>query len=314
MADMHNDRTRAEAIDWHLRLEHGGEDDWHSFTEWLEADPAHSRAYDSVANAEGELDAVLRHAEFPAPMPASDTVEPVESMGRNLWLRRAAIAASIVIVGALTFQIAQPASTYSIATGPGETREIALADGGTISLNGNSEVILDRDDTRSVELAVGEARFEVTHDARVPFTVTVGANRLVDIGTVFNVSRDANLLRVGVAEGAVRFEGSGHSLRLGPGDVLRARGDSIKTTSAPAEAIGSWTGGTLVYDDAPIADVAADVGRAVGVRIAVDPAIGSRNFSGVLQTRGGAQMVRGRMGPVLGVRIEDTTGGWTLKP
>ncbi len=314
MADAHHDRTRDEAIDWHLRLEHGSEDDWLSFTEWLEADPAHSRVYDSVAKAENEVDAVLRHAEFPAPMPANDTVETVDPVRRNLWPRRAAIAASLAIVGALTFQMAQPGSTYSIATGPGETREIALADGGTISLNGNSEVILDRNDTRSVELIAGEARFGVTHNATAPFSVTVGDNRLVDIGTVFNVSRDADLLRVGVAEGAVRFEGSGQSLRLGPGDVLRAQGDRIETTNTPAEAIGSWTGGTLVYDSAPMADVAADVGRAIGMRIAVDPALASRSFSGVLQTRGGAEAVRGRMGPVLGVRIEDTTGGWTLKP
>ncbi|WP_231565097.1 FecR/PupR family sigma factor regulator [Sphingomonas sp. Ant H11] len=37
------------AIDWHLRQGDMGEADWRAFVAWLEEDPAHAQAFDTVA-------------------------------------------------------------------------------------------------------------------------------------------------------------------------------------------------------------------------------------------------------------------------
>src|SRR5690606_22585823 len=107
-----------------------------------------------------------------------------------------------------------------IETGPGEHRALALADGSRVILNGETRIGYDPKGSRRVTLAYGEALFEIRHDESDPFVVIAGDTRLVDAGTVFNVVHNSSTLEVGVAEGAVIYEGGKGKVRLNPGDVL----------------------------------------------------------------------------------------------
>lgn len=314
-------RIMDEAIAWHLRLAQGRDEDWPLFVAWLESDPAHNDAYDIVADQDAALPALLETADVPAPAEAAAVdgeasvavLAPPRRRPVAAW-RWGALAASLALATFGGVQLmSDKASPYAIETAAGESRTIALADGSEIMLNGDSRITLDRKDPRMARLERGEARFAVEHDAADPFTVTVGDARLVDIGTVFNVVRAGAQMRVGVAEGAVRYEAASRKVDLAAGDMLAVDASGTVTLAkAPATAIGSWADGVLVYDAAPLATVAEDLSRTLGVTMVLPAGLGTRPFSGVIQTDGGAQAVRTRLEKLLDARIVADGSSWTV--
>lgn len=317
---MSNERISSDAIEqralaWHLRLRDADADEWREFTAWLTLDPAHNDAYEAIALRDAQLDEVMAQARFrePATTAQSEAQDgQTAPPGRLRWL---ALAASLVLAVFLSVRLLAPgADLYAIETKPGETRTIALAGGGTIVVNGGSHIVLDRKDERIVELVTGEARFTVMHDASDPFVVTIGESRLVDIGTVFNVVRQGEDLRVAVAEGAVRYEGA-VNVELAAGQAMHRMADGrVAVTRQQVAAIGSWVDGALVYQGAPLADVVADLRRTTGIAIALVPGLEQRRFSGVIQTRGDPAALRDRVAAVLGLTVDANEAGWTVRP
>lgn len=309
------DTIEQRALAWHLRLRDADADEWQEFTAWLTQDPAHNDAYEAVALHDAELDEVLAQASFPEPASnVNDDAQDGQLAPRNR-LRRLALAASVALAVFLSVRFFAPgADVYAIKTEPGETRTIELADGGAIVVNGGSHILLDREDERSAELVTGEAHFTVTHDAADPFVVTIGESRLVDIGTVFNVVHDGEDLRVAVAEGAVRYEGS-VNVELAAGQAMHRMADGrIAVIRQEVGAMGSWVDGMLVYDRAPLADVAADLTRTTGIAIDLAPGLEQRRFSGVIQTRGDPASLRDRVAAVLGLTVDANEAGWAVRP
>jgi len=309
------DAIEQRALAWHLRLRDADADEWQDFTAWLAQDPAHNDAYEAVALRDAQFDAVLVQASFPEPATnaQSDAQDaPTAPPNRLRWL---ALAASVALVAFLSVRFLAPgADLYAIETEPGETRTIALADGGAIVVNGGSHIVLDRKDERIAELVRGEAHFTVIHDAADPFVVTIGESRLVDVGTVFNVVRHDEDLRVAVAEGAVRYEGL-ESVELAAGQAMHRMADGrIEVIRQRVDAIGGWVDGTLVYDRAPLADIAADLTRTTGIAIDLAPGLEQRRFSGVIQTRGDPASLRDRVAAVLGLTVDANEAGWTVRP
>lgn len=317
---MTNERTSLDPIEqqalaWHLRLRDADADEWREFTAWLAQDPAHNDAYEAVALCDAQFDEVLAQASFPEP--AADVQfdaqdEQTAPPNRLRWL---ALAASVALAVLLSVRFLAPgADFYTIETEPGETRTIALADGGAIVVNGGSHIVLDREDERVAEMVSGEAHFTVMHDAADPFVVTIGESRLVDIGTVFNVLHDGEELRVAVAEGAVRYEGL-VSVELEAGQAMHRLADGrIEVIRQRVDAIGGWVDGMLVYDRAPLADVAADLTRTTGIAIDLEPGLEQRRFSGVIQTRGDPASLRDRLAAVMGLTVDTNEAGWTVRP
>jgi len=321
------DRAMVEqALAWHLRLKDADEDAWIEFAEWLNADPAHNGAYEAIADGDARMLPVLERATFPAgdkpqhrPEFSNDEDGLADRLGgepvrRNRW-RWGALAASIAMAGLFGVQmLPNRDSHYSIETAAGETRTVSLADGSEIQLNGGTNIVLDENDPRLVEIAQGEARFVVKHDDADPFTVVAGQQRLVDMGTVFNVVRTDRQLRVGVAEGAVRFEDTAKTVNLRAGDTLAAdnRG-KIEMSQSPAASIGSWASGKLVYDQAPLEQVADDLSRSLGISLELPRGMGSRRFSGVIQTNGDRDAVRARLEELIREKIVADGTRWSVE-
>jgi transmembrane sensor len=315
-----------QALAWHLRLKAADEDAWLEFAEWLNADPARNGAYEAVADGDARMLRVLERATFPSndehgqPPEISNDEDGAaysgggEGVRRNRW-RLAAVAASVTVAGLFGAQMLPNRDThYSIETAAGETRTVSLADGSEIQLNGGTKIGLDKSDFRLVELARGEARFSVKHDNAAPFTVVAGEQRLVDIGTVFNVVRTDRQLRVGVAAGAVRFEDTAKTVNLRAGDSLAAdhRG-TIEISKSTVASIGSWAGGKLVYDQAPLQQVADDLSRSIGISLELPRRLRSKSFLGVIQTDGGREAVRARLEELIGEKIVADGTRWSVK-
>lgn len=314
-----------QATAWHLRLKDADEDAWIEFAEWLSAGPAHNSAYEAVADDDARMLPLLEKATFPTgddhqrpPEFSHDENVVADAKGadvrRSPW-RWGTLAASIAVAGLFGVQMLPDRdATYEVETAVGETRTVSLADGSEIQLNGSTRIVLDKDDTRLVEIVQGEARFAVRHDDADPFTVVAGEQRLVDIGTVFNVVRTDQQLRVGVAEGAVRFEGTAQTVTLRAGDNIAAdKGGTIVVSQSPVASIGSWTAGRLVFDQAPLGQVADDVGRSIGVSFTLPAPMRARRFSGVIQTEGDPDAVRARLEQLIGETIVADGTRWFVE-
>jgi transmembrane sensor len=322
MQGLAEDTMRAEAVAWHLRLNDGSDADWDGFARWLEADVRHNDVYEAVADADLAIEPAMQlaRAEAAADLGArsgavdawGDTFAMPLSRPARRW-KWPAMAASVAFAALGTWAVTGGfGHEYTVRTAPGETRTFALADGTRVVLNGATEIGLDKSDPRTAQLKAGEAQFTVHHDAARPFTLSVGDQRIVDVGTVFNVRSVKGALRVEVAEGAVRFEDGVTRLRLNAGDTLDAGSGGIVEGAKPVSEIGGWTRGRLVYHDSPLVDVAADVTRSRGIAIELGPDVSERRFSGVIQLDGGDVALQKRLGTLLGVKVTATADGWSI--
>lgn len=297
------DTLPQDAIAWLVRTDDPDFADWDAFTAWLEQDPRHSDAYHRVAESERMLTPLVADAE-----PVQDNAPPSRRIDRRRWGAGAGMAVAAILG---TVVAVQSFSADVYATAMGEQRTIALGDGDTILLNGGTRVAVTGWSRRDVRVEGGQALFRLAGDEGLE--VRSGDLDIVDMGTVFEVSRTGALNRVTVDEGAVVVDPAGASLRLEQGQQLTAADGAALLTAVPAVpgAAGAWTRGQLVYLDAPITLVAADIGRSTGLAISTSSAIGAQRFSGTLSIADVRRDPR-TLGPLLGVPMRPVGTGWRL--
>jgi transmembrane sensor len=243
--------------------------------------------------------------------------EHARSRPSTILLRVAAVLALALGTG-LLWQTMRPGApdpaSLTYTTGVGQTDSVTLSDGTRVQLGPGSRLTVAEgfgDEAREVEL-VGEARFEVVHDAERVFAVTAGNARVEDLGTAFTVRAAGDgEVKVVVTEGSVLLTArlttgvSSASVVLRAGDRGRIADGSetpVAETGAATEADMAWTQGRLVYEDATLASVAADLRRWYGVELKFeDPAQAERRIS----TEGeSASEVLRVIGIALGVETE----------
>ena len=305
-----NEGLEEQAVAWVIRLRGAGAEDWEEFARWLEADPARNAAYEEAALVDAEVEALPRDAARP--------VLPIEMPARRGWSSRRAvlgwgIAAALVGVIGLSNTLRSGDSLYAVATGAGEQRSVELADGSRIDLNGDTSLMLDRDDPRFARLDQGEALFTVVHDEARPFRVETGDAELIDLGTVFNVEREADAIEVQVAEGAVRYSDDEERVDLRAGMTVRkARGGRAQLGARDADAIQGWREGRLTFSNATYAEVARDLSRNLGLEVSADDSVAQRRFSGVIMVDGNPPLVLRRASALLEVNARQQGDGWLL--
>lgn len=298
-----------DARGWVIRLQDSAFADWDAFADWLERDPAHLQAYNEALDADETMAALFAHAPAPTVAPEAEPAAPRQP--RRLFLiSGGAIAAALALVVGWT-SLGGSGGQHEYATRSGERREVALADGSKMVLNGATRVaVLDK---RSAELIEGEALFVVRHDAANPFIVRTGDVTLQDAGTVFNVVRDETGLRVSVAEGAVIYQPQAEAVRLSPGDALSVAGAGRpEVTRTIVSDVGGWRGGQLVYRNSTLERVAADLSRNLGVKVRVGKGTEAIPFTGTISTQGGPGAVVERIAALTGTRATRAGNGWML--
>lgn len=314
-----------QALAWVIRTRDPEFSDWEGFMRWLEGAPAHARAYDVLADADAGLPAILPPA--PAlsvaalPVAANDEdANDRNGRARRVWRRKGwrwaamgSVAAALVAI--VSVNMVQRVDVYAITTGPGERRDVMLADGTRIALNSDSVLRLDRARPRLATLDRGEATFTVTHDPSDPFRVSVGKATLEDVGTVFNVARDGRVTRVGVSEGSVVYNPGREAIALSVGRALTvADGDATPTVGAVAPlSVGSWRAGRLIYADTAVAAITGDLARNLGVPVHATPAAGKTRFTGTMVLDRDPARFFAAAGPLLGLEAARERGGWVLK-
>ncbi|WP_375122432.1 FecR domain-containing protein [Pseudomonas sp. LW8] len=187
-------------------------------------------------------------------------------------LLRYAVAASVLAValGLGLFSGLNHPGAYraEFATAPGERKHVALPDGSVIDLNSRSRLqVRYEQDRRVIELSAGEAMFSVEHDASRPFIVEAGSGRVTVTGTRFDVRRDATQTRVAVEQGTVKVQGSAApdnefiNLTAGLGTAVDAQGQVLPAYAVNPAELTAWRNGKLVFNNASLSEVAAEVSR-----------------------------------------------------
>lgn len=162
---------------------------------------------------------------------------------------------------------------------------LALADGSRVTLSpgGVLTARLSRRQ-RALTLVDGDAFFEVSHDARRPFTVAASGRTLTVLGTRFNVAGGPRLT-VSLVQGSLRVGAPGApGVLLAPGERYVAAQGGGRVERADVVSDAAWKDGRLVFADTSLAEAAERLSRAVGRRFIIgDPALGALRLSGSMK-------------------------------
>ncbi|PZO73016.1 MAG: iron dicitrate transport regulator FecR [Sphingomonas taxi] len=315
------DATTQDPIDvaaaWHARID-APDMDWAGFGDWLEADPSHRAAYDSIALLDAEIGAAA--PAIAALLPANDDsaadVAPVARPTRWRWLAAGtggALAAGLAVLLVAPTLTGPDDSVQTYATGVGETRAVTLADGSAMRLDRGSRVSVSGGTTPLIEVADGAASFSVRHHPSRTLIVRAGGYDVRDIGTRFAVVSAQGRISVAVAQGSVSVaphtaDGSAPTTLVAGQrlDIDPATGIAERREVAPTS-VADWTDGRLDYDGAPLTLVVADISRYARTPLVVDPSAAGLSFSGVLTIGDGSRLLD-QLRAVLPLRLRRADG------
>ena len=229
---------------------------------WVEASPAHAKAYD---RAEALFHAIAALAPSTANPPA-DRRRP----HNRRWMARkkrlasgvsglvAASFAALVVIGTdLPVRMQADAITET-----GESERVTLPDGSIALLDSGSALAFDYGPERRVRLLRGQAAFTVTSDPVHPFLVEARSGTTTALGTRFIVSRITPETRVTVTEHSVRVTQSGQSQIVPEGSSVTYRDQGIAAPSSVHVAeIDAWTRGRIRFVNRPLREVVTELGR-----------------------------------------------------
>ncbi len=292
--DMANPTMRVEAAEkeaaaWHVRLGTTSIETRtiEEFFEW--------RAKAGNAEAYSRVDRVWRESQGLGPDPA--LAEALDGARRRSRVspasgRRSVLFGGLAVATALALMVGGSwlwTDGNAFATRVGEQRVIPLGDGSSLSLDTNSRVrVRFTDDQRRIDLLEGQALFNVAHDAGRPFVVYAGETRVTAVGTVFDVRRAGEGVRVTLVSGAIDVQSDqapSPPRRIAAGQQVRVSGARIDTRAVDVEAETSWATGQLVFTDIPLAQAVAEMNRYLTEKIEIDdPAIRSVAVNGVFRT------------------------------
>jgi transmembrane sensor len=308
------DRER-QALDWVRRIADPAFSEWDAHLQWLEENPRNAELFDRVSL---EIEAAAEGLPAAGPIPPAPVVEN-DNHGterRRRWAIGTASGGFLAAAAAALLLWPHPdaGGARLITTSPGVPRDITLADGTRIALNGAGRMRIDHD--RSVALLDGEAFFQVVHHSDRPFRLQVGSRVIQDVGTAFDVAVSPGTTRISVREGAVVIDPEAENIRLAAGQEARigTGGEIVRSTVQQANAISGWREGRLVYQGASWTEVATDLSRALGIPVTADSRMEDRRFTGViLVDRDRSRTIR-RVANVAGLSASREGEGWRLAP
>jgi transmembrane sensor len=281
------ERRQREALDWVIRLLPGTATtaDLEEFRRWSGRSPAHARAFAEArrlwqATAEAGRTVLEREG---APVLARREEARARRVGRRFVLG-GALAGGVAAAGYL--MVRPPFGLWpslpemleaDYRTVTGEQRRLVLADDVSVELNTQTSIALRADDGSAgrIELLSGEGA--ITTRAR-PFEVIAGPGLAQASTATFTIRWDGESVRVTCVSGAVDVICGRTRASVGAGQQVAYSAAGLGATVAVDPAVvTAWRSGFLVFHDAPLSEVIAEVNRYRRGRIVlVNAALGRR--------------------------------------
>lgn len=347
-ADAPHDPILAEAAAWLARLQEGPLDatGQQALAAWCAQGPAHQRAWQRAQRLLASLDGMppgLARTVLDAradalvttgsrwrsdASPAAGQADGAEASspqagrapgaGRRRVRRHLGMLLLATPLGWLAWQQRHRLSGLGARhiTPHGQVQHLTLADGSQITLNADSRLDEDFNDSeRLLILRRGEVFVETARDPQAlarPFRVRTAQGMVQALGTRFSVRQLADSTWLALHQGAVRVSPAGlpaeaHVL-LPAGQQLRFSADHIEAPRPVADSSSAWRHGLLVAHDLPLPDWAEQLGRFSGRPIRVLGAARRLRLSGTFPLRDPDQALR-MLAATHRVRIRPRAGG-----
>ncbi|MET3028538.1 FecR domain-containing protein [Flavobacterium sp. UW10123] len=199
----------------------------------------------------------------------------------SLTYKNWAVAASLVFLVGLSvffYSTKNAVESKQFAVKLGEHAKIKLSDGTKIWLNAGSVLKYPKEfkgDTREVYLS-GEAFFDVAKDKKHPFIIHTNKMDTKVLGTSFNVQAypDQKMQEVSVATGRVNVKSTvtDENVFVTPGQkvVFKSQDNKLQAfKDIPVNTISLWRKNIMVFEETPLSEVVATIGRNYNVAIEV---------------------------------------------
>ena len=188
-----------------------------------------------------------------------------------------------------------PQFAQAFAAPQGQQTQVQLPDGSLLRLDTSTQLdVALYAQRREVRLAQGQAMFQVQGDAARPFDVLAGPVRITVVGTRFAVRYTPGMagydgVRVAVEEGRVQVAAPGAApvlLTAGQQVVTDAAGTLGPVVAVPPSGIAPWRAHRVSFDDTPLAQALAELGRYGPTGITLqDPQLGALRLTGTFDPR-----------------------------
>jgi transmembrane sensor len=180
-----------------------------------------------------------------------------------------------------------PIAFNTISTPIGGQYQVILPDGTKVWLNAASSLkypTLFKGGQRTVELT-GEAYFEVTKNAAMPFYVKVNDMQVKVLGTHFNIMAYNNepAVKTTLLEGSVQLSSGGVSNKLKPGQQGMLKNGQITVSDVNAEHAVAWKNGYFEFNRSGIHEIMNQLARWYDIEIAYEGNIPDDEFVGKIE-------------------------------
>jgi len=253
-------------------------------------------------NSQNQLSHEFVVAEYEDFLKRVDAQEQKHIIGRSIQFRKyAAILVTAVLVGGIGGYMShqlinKPAAladsgVQKFSSAKGSIARLELSDGTMISLNSGSEMIFSQSSTgeRKVKL-VGEAYFEVKHNALKPFVVEVEDLKIRDLGTIFNLRGypEDKTIETTLLEGKAEIMNDANKtmMVLAPGDHAEytKRSKNISLSAMNLELVTGWKDGKFVFRDKRLEDICAELQNWYDVKFEItNPDYRNFKYSGTIK-------------------------------
>jgi ferric-dicitrate binding protein FerR (iron transport regulator) len=206
----------------------------------------------------------------------------VKQAGGGLAYRSSGASGSMTADAA----IATKAVLYNTLTVPrGGQYHLTLSDGSQVWLNAASSLRYPTTFTsgeRRVEIT-GEAYFEVSANASMPFRVTGGGMEVQVLGTQFdmNAYEDAPFARTTLVKGSVRVGSGDNHFTITPGEQAQlVSGGGIRVLrDADVDGEIAWKEGQFAFEETDLREVMRQVARWYDVEVEYRGEVDGRRFT-----------------------------------
>ncbi|QHI97406.1 DUF4880 domain-containing protein [Xylophilus rhododendri] len=256
--------VRREAQAWVVRLSSGQatEDDARAFRAWCALGPAHASAFAQSRAVWAEMQGAARRV---AGAEARAAARPARgfSPGRRLVLG-GAVAASAGYLAlrpplALWPSMLELAADYR--TGPGEQRELQLAQGTVLRMNTRTRLDV-QDSAARLRLIEGEIEMDIRRGAALAPVLRVNSASLAAKDARYNVRLIDGMACVSCLAGEVELSRGTDRVTLAAGRQLTFGAAPFgPATAADEGAVSAWRKRLLVFDGVALEDVVAEINR-----------------------------------------------------
>lgn len=302
------------AARWYLHMRDAAVDapEHSQFEAWLMANPMHQAEYESITETMKTLSSNEQLATLANALEQKKSQNKLARQHKVKKAMSATFATLVLGFGALfsaqQYQHWQATPTMQIAANNpiDSITTQTLDDGSQVTLSANSEMqVAYYRHQRHVQLAKGEAIFEVAKDPNRPFVVETNMAKITVLGTHFAVNQFSQFVRISVDHGRVqveaKFPSNPQDLTKTPGPALILTNQQvaeISTTHAPAlikrnaNDAFSFKTGKLVFDTADTQEVAETLSR-YRQRPVIAQGQSKRDISAVIQIKDAEQFLQG---------------------